>query len=89
MRNLGLSTLAHWQTQLGRESERLCSIERCYLMLLLILQNKYLIFNILNILDVYSTLEPTDRVGDSKGAVVEREALQVSLSTSYMMQWNI
>lgn len=27
--------------------------------------------------DVYSTLEPSDRVGDGKGAIVEREALQV------------
>uniref|UniRef100_A0AAV2IZ85 SMAD family member n=1 Tax=Knipowitschia caucasica TaxID=637954 RepID=A0AAV2IZ85_KNICA len=27
--------------------------------------------------DVYSTLEPNDRVGDGKGPVVEREALQV------------
>lgn len=27
--------------------------------------------------DVYSTLEPNDRVGDGKGPVVERDALQV------------
>lgn len=32
---------------------------------------------IFNITDVYSTLEPNDRVGDGKAPVVERDALQV------------
>lgn len=36
--------------------------------------------------EVYSTLEPTDRVGDSKGAIVEREALQVRPSTPCVLQ---
>lgn len=28
--------------------------------------------------DVYASLEPSDRVGDGKGPVVERDALQVN-----------
>lgn len=79
-RYLGLDVLR--QTQGGRESKRLRDFKCIYLMLLFILQNKYINFKISDISDVYSTLEPTDRVGDSKGAVVEREALQVRRSTS-------
>lgn len=76
-----LATVAHRQTHEGRESKRLCDLKCIYLMLLFILQNKYINFKISDISDVYSTLEPTDRVGDSKGAIVEREALQVRHST--------